>query len=369
MKIRLTDLAVKKLSFPPTGQITYWDETTPGFGLRCSAKSKSFVIMYGRSRRLRTIGRYPALSLSDARKKAKITLSLKLSVSDEPTPISVPEAVEAYLVECQERLGQRTYEEYRQYLNALPFTGLLSRLGRLEISGHIDDMKGRPATQNHAFTAIKVFLNWAVGKELIPSNPLQVVKKPHRTISRDRVLDDAEIATLLCYTLEHHTPFNDIVSLLMFTGQRRGEIAGLEWSDIDGKHLALPGSKTKNKRPHRIPLGRQAQSIIQTIQGTDRYLFAQPDCHAPFSGWSKSKKRLDQATGLRGYTLHDLRRTFATIHAKIGTPIHVTEKLLNHVSGTISGVVAVYNRHSYMDEMRDAVAHYDEYLENMINPS
>ena len=79
-----------------------------------------------------------------------------------------------------------------------------------------------------------------------------------------------------------------------------------------------------------------------------------------------SKERHQTATG--PYTLHDLRRTFATIHAKIGTPIHVTEKLLNHVSGTISGVAAVYNRHSYMDEMRTAVAEYDAYLEKLINP-
>ena len=66
--------------------------------------------------------------------------------------------------------------------------------------------------------------------------------------------------------------------------------------------------------------------------------------------------------------MHDLRRTFATTHAKIGTPIHVTEKLLNHVSGTISGVAAVYNRHSYMEEMKAAVASYDGFLKTTLSP-
>jgi len=367
MKTRLTDMAIKKLSFPQTGQLTHWDETTPGFGVRCSAKSKSFVVMFGRNRRLKTIGRYPTISLADARKKAKVIISSTFSTSDEPTPISVPDAVEIYLEECEQRLRQRTFEEYRLYLKALPFTGLLSKLGRSEITSHIDGMNGRPATQNHAFTAIKVFLNWAAIKEFIGANPLQASKKPHRAISRDRVLDDSELTTLLQYTLENRTRFNDIVSLLVFTGQRRGEIAGLEWSDIDGEILSLPGSKTKNKRNHKIPLGPKAIGIIRTVEGNEKYLFGQPDCQTSFSGWSKSKARLDRETGLSDYTLHDLRRTFATVHAKIGTPIHVTEKLLNHVSGTISGVAAVYNRHSYMNEMCHAVSQYEEYLDNLIN--
>ena len=368
MKTRLTDMAIKKLPLTSEGQITHWDELTPGFGIRCSAKSKSFVIMYGKNRRLKTIGRYPSLSLADARKKAKVVLSSIPSTSDEPTPISVPDAVEMYLQDCKQRLRQRTFEEYRLYLNTLPFKGLLAKLTRSEINNHIESMRGRPATQNHAFTAIKVFLNWAAIQDFIKTNPLQASRKPHRATSRDRVLKDNELTILLQHTLEHRAPFNDIVSLLILTGQRRGEIAGLEWSDIDGEHLSLPMAKTKNKRNHKIPLGPKAIGIIQTIAGTERYLFANGDAQSPFSGWSKSKARLDRETGLHDYTLHDLRRTFATTHAKIGTPIHVTEKLLNHVSGTISGVAAVYNRHSYMDEMRTAVSEYDAYLENLINP-
>lgn len=86
----------------------------------------------------------------------------------------------------------------------------------------------------------------------------------------------------------------------------------------------------------------------------------------PFNGFGTCLNRMLDDTELTHFTLHDLRRTFATAHAKIGTPIHVTEKLLNHVSGTISGVAAVYNRHSYMEEMCGAVEKYDEYLEKLI---
>jgi len=81
-----------------------------------------------------------------------------------------------------------------------------------------------------------------------------------------------------------------------------------------------------------------------------------------FSAWSKSKAALDKASGVVGWTLHDLRRTFATSHARIGTPIHVTERLLNHISGTMAGIVSTYQRHTYMPEMRKAVARYEEHL-------
>src|SRR5690606_19610198 len=82
----------------------------------------------------------------------------------------------------------------------------------------------------------------------------------------------------------------------------------------------------------------------------------------PFNGWGKSKERFDTPLEVAAYTLHDLRRTFSSNLARLGTPIHVTEKLLNHVSGTVSGVAAIYNRYSYLDEMRAALVLHDEHL-------
>jgi integrase len=131
----------------------------------------------------------------------------------------------------------------------------------------------------------------------------------------------------------------------------------------------FPEGFVKNKREHSFPLSQTAQSIIVGLPETGDLLFpAATDSEKPFSGWAWHKRQFDCGLEcIQPYTLHDLRRTFATVHAKIGTPIHVTEKLLNHVSGTISGVAAVYNRHSYMDEMRKAITIYNEYLESLIN--
>jgi integrase len=106
---------------------------------------------------------------------------------------------------------------------------------------------------------------------------------------------------------------------------------------------------------------------IHSIDGGETHVFGSPFSDIPFNGWSVAQKALLKETGLAHFTLHDLRRTFSTIHARIGTPIHVTEKLLNHVSGTISGVAAVYNRHSYLDEMKEALNNYEQFLSELLS--
>jgi integrase len=86
-----------------------------------------------------------------------------------------------------------------------------------------------------------------------------------------------------------------------------------------------------------------------------------------FAGWGRAKENMNKVVDIEPWTLHDLRRTFATMHAEIGTPIHVTEKLLNHSSGTLSGVAGIYNRHTYLEEMRAAVTNYDAHLTHLLN--
>lgn len=135
------------------------------------------------------------------------------------------------------------------------------------------------------------------------------------------------------------------------TGQRRTEIGSLPM--------------TKYKREHTLPLGPLAISTIGAIPRSDDYMFPGREQEGPFNGWSKSKARFDINCGVIGWTLHDLRRTFATVHASIGTPPHVIERLLNHVTGTISRVAAISNRWHYMDEMREAVSTYERHLQRL----
>ena len=164
-------------------------------------------------------------------------------------------------------------------------------------------------------------------------------------------------------------PYNGIVRMLILTGQRKGEIAALQTAWIKDGTITLPKEVTKNAREHMLPIGslcaaELARNSTTTHTQAGYIFFDKASTGAPFSGWSKSKIALDRKLGDRvaPWTLHDLRRTFATNLAALGTPIHVTEKLLNHISGTVSGVAAIYNRHAYLDEMRAAIEAWEKRL-------
>ncbi len=362
MKVRLTDLSIRKLANPQDGQATYWDATTPGFGIRCSAKSKSYVVMYGTKRRLKTIGRHPALSLADARRQGKLFLASKATTSNDAIEHDYEDVQLAYLADCQSRLRPSTLEGYLLYLNGIKLSGPISEITQSGVMQAIERFTTSPSSRNYAFTTFKVFFNWAVRRQYIAANPLSSLKRPHKANSRDRVLSENEIKVLLSYTLSQTDRYCGIVSLLLVTGQRRGEIAGLRWDEISDGWLHFSPDRTKNSRGHAVPLGTLGLQILDRPKIHKSFIFGDPDFDQPFSGWSRAQRRLLRQTGLPHFTLHDLRRTFATAHAKLGTPIHVTERLLNHVSGTLSGVAAVYNRHSYEAEMIAAQEAYSMWL-------
>jgi integrase len=152
--------------------------------------------------------------------------------------------------------------------------------------------------------------------------------------------------------------FCAIVKLLILTGQRRGEIAALHKKWLTDDTITLPSEITKNGREHTFPIGQLAASVLQspTEASNGAFLFlGRGDSETCFNGWSKSKVALDSLSGVTNWTLHDLRRTFASNMTALGVQLHVIEKLLNHVSGSFSGIVAVYQRHNFMPEMRDAM--------------
>lgn len=367
MKRRLTDLSIRKLTYPATGQVTYWDETTPGFGLRCSQKTKSFVVMYGEKRRLKTIGRYPEIGLQEARKEARSFLSHASFHKHEVSRVTYQEAVILFLRDCETRLRPITIREYRRHLKFFDFKKDLTDIGRPDVVKKLDELRDRPSSQNYAFTTMKVFFNWAIRNQLCSYHPIAADKKPNRLSSRERVLDDQEMAILFSYTISNRGLFNDLVSLLILTGQRRSEIGGLEWSEINDGFLELSGERTKNHRSHRIPLSKTAMHIVETREGNDRFLFPSKVEGKVFNGFRRTKAYLDEVLDISHFTLHDLRRTFSSNMARLGTPIHITEKILNHTSGTFSGVAGIYNRHTYIDEMRLALEMHDRFLLKIIS--
>lgn len=372
MRTRLTDLSVKKLPLSVSGQVTYWDELTPNFGIRCSTRSKSYIVLLGDKRRRKTIGRHPDVSLADARKQAKQLLSENALSEDlgvvHTQAISFEEAKERFLKDCEGRNKPRTVSDYTRLLNRhFNFKTNIAEIERKHIMKVISSLSATPSEQSHAFVAIRTLMNWCVRHGLVEHTVVPPIKQ--KSVERNRVLNNHELAQVWRRAVETPFPFGPIVQLLILTGQRRAEVGQLRRSWINGGEMVFPEGFAKNKREHHFPLSPKAQHVIGTLPDTGDLLFpAATDFEKPFTTWAWHKARFDQVLeDVESYTLHDLRRTFATIHAKIGTPIHVTEKLLNHVSGSISGVAAVYNRHSYFEEMKVAMNTYDVYLENLLN--
>jgi integrase len=157
--------------------------------------------------------------------------------------------------------------------------------------------------------------------------------------------------------------------LLLLTGQRRGEVAGMLWAELDLENAlwTLPGTRTKNGRLHEVPLSRQ---VIGVVKGLPRisaspYVFSL-DGKKPINGWTEHKKKLDKISGLSGWTLHDLRRTAASNMAKLGVSLPVIEKCLNHVSGSFAGIVSVYQRHDYADEKQKALQQWANHVSKLV---
>lgn len=369
MKLRLTDIAARKLSLPEHGQVTYWDETTPGFGLRCSSKSKSFVIMFGEKRRLKTLGRYPALSLSDARKEARKFLA---NVLGGPVAADIPiitfiEAKNEFLKDCAARNKPRTVADYTRLLNRhFNFKSDIRILTRQQIMKVVSSLSSTPSEQAHAYVAVRTMMNWCVRRGYVDYSPIPSMS--FQKSSRNHILNSDELTAVYAHSQVHPYPFGSIVKLMVLTGQRRGEVAAMRRSWIADETVIFPEGFTKNKREHRLPLPPSALAVIERLPNTGDLLFpARNNSENPFNGWGKCKTRFDEPLELAPYTLHDLRRTFSSNMAMLAVPIQVTEKILNHISGTVSGIAAVYNRYSYFNEMKDALEKHDEFLAKLIS--
>jgi integrase len=173
----------------------------------------------------------------------------------------------------------------------------------------------------------------------------------------------------------HGDLFTGIVRILMLTGQRREEVGGMRWSEIDGETWTLPAEGTKNHREHIVHLSAPVLGIMETRKTEQRAMGIKSDFvftsgikrhekpPTSFSGWSKSKERLDRRADIAPWTLHDLRRTLATRMAEdLHIPPHIIEATINHVSGSRAGVAGTYNPALYLDERRAALEAWADYV-------
>jgi integrase len=368
-KISLNDASLRSLKVD-AGQADFWDQHLPSFGVRVSPTSKTFMVNIGNSRR--SLGRYlpGVFGLADARTEAKRLLAERTLGKVAPSRLRYSDALQDFLAEKGKFRRANTVRTLKDRLSRhFSFTGQLGDFSHKEAARRLSKIKSN-SEHDHALSAAKTFFTWCQSRRYIDDNPMRGLSTRGHT-SRARVLTDDELKAVWI-AADQCGQFGVIVKLLTATGQRRGEIAALQtsWLDLENKTLTIPASVAKNGREHMFPIASMALNILQGMSiksATCNLLFPARGTSAPFNGWSKAKATLDDISGVSGWTLHDLRRTFATTLAELGCPIHIIERLLNHISGQISGVTAVYNRASYIDEMRQWITKYDAHLCGIVN--
>lgn len=387
MRVKLTAKYVENIKPPEKGRLQLWDTALPGFGLRVSEKGKkTWVVMYrsrGRQRRM-TLGRYPTFSLAEARDEARTALrSLEQGVDPAEEKLAAkrrPEAtftdVVEQFIELYAKPKNRGWKETRRILhkNVVPRIGhyALHEVERRYVIDILDAIvaRGSPTQANRVLAHVRKLFNWALDRGMVETNPVFGLKPPAKEESRDRVLSDDELKRLWTVWDEIEWPFGQLFKLLLLTGQRRNEVATMRWSNIDFANMTwtIPREIAKNDRTHGVPLSDLALEIIESAPCIgNRDLIFSTTGRTSVSGFSKAKKACDIGASVHEWRTHDLRRTCASGMARSGIPPHVVEKILNHSSGTISGVAAVYNRYGYEEEKRAALNTWSQYLQRLVN--
>jgi integrase len=243
--------------------------------------------------------------------------------------------------------------------------GSITRRDVRELAEEITKARG-PIAGNRAFQHLRKFFNSLVEHDVIASSPVAGLRRPTREEpSRDRVLSEDEIRSLWAALDSVGGPVCAAIRVLLLTGQRRSEVARMSWSEIDGNTWVLAAPRTKNGRPHRIPLSPQALAVIEQQPKHSDYVFAAS--RKPVADFARIKKAIDAVMKPEtAWTVHDLRRTAASGLQRLGVRAEAIERGLNHVSGVYRSVAGIYQRDPLIEEVRDALARWGDYVERIV---
>jgi integrase len=374
-----------------------WDEDLKGFGLRTtSSGSASYVLQYrmgGRESKTRryTIGGHgspwtPATARAEAGR-------LLLLVGQGIDPVEADkqrrrEAVDLAFSNYADHFGKackgrgwKTLVQRSLRLHVKPVLRdkPLPTITRADVVSVFDRMPDeQAANRRNVFAVLRRLFKWAVSRGDLQNSPMEGMETPPPVKPRDRWLGDAELKRIWNQAPRCHRCFGPIVRLLIVTGQRREEVTGLQWEELDRteREWRLPGDRTKNGEPSTVPLNELAIAELDKVAKGDQWprrgrVFP-TSSGAGFTAYSKGKNKLDKLIAEDGgdrlphWRLHDLRRTLATGFQRLGVRFEVTEAVLNHVGGSRSGVAGIYQRHDWRDEKRDALDIWSGHISNIL---
>jgi integrase len=387
----LTARSVEAMKPDPARRREVPDAAMPGLHLVLQATgARSWAYRYrfaGKPRKL-TIGRYPAFSLAQARERAgeaaravergldpgaaKAEAKAKARDAEEAVRDRVRTLVEQY--DRRHLSGLRSGAAARAFLDRSAVAAWgdrdVSTITKRDVVELLDGIvdRGSPISANRTLAHLRAFFGWLRDRDVIAASPAEGVRPPVAERSRDRVLTDDEIIAFWKATEALGEPFGALYRLLLLTGQRLREVAGMRDAEITGDVWTVPANRAKNGEAHAVPLSTAAQAVlagVRRIRGAG-YLFTTNGA-SPVSGFAKAKARLDKlmGEGAEPFVIHDLRRTAASGMARLAIPPHVVEAVLNHRTGTVSGVAKVYNRFTYDAEKRAALEAWGRYVLGM----
>ncbi|MDZ7895451.1 MAG: site-specific integrase [Sphingobium sp.] len=371
-----------------------WDEKIPGFGLKVTPSgAKTYLFQYrmgGRGAKTRrfTIGKHGALTAEKARREAdRLHILVRQGIDPQAEKqdrqrkaidLAFSDYADRFVDDCLKVRWKRSHKDGESLLRlyAKPVLGSkpLPDIGRADIKAVLAPARRKVATCRNLFAVLRRLFRWAVNEGDLAVSPMAGMEPPALPQKRDRFLSDEELRLVWLGSHKMAYPFGPLFRLLVITGQRVEEVAGLDWSELSraGAKWSLPASRAKNGEASELPL---SQLAIDELDGLakgkkDKWprsgLIFTTTGETSVSGFSRAKARLDREASalaakekepvtISAWRLHDLRRTLATGMQRLGVRFEVTEAILNHVSGSRAGVAGVYQRHDWGPEKRAAL--------------
>lgn len=367
-RLHLTDAAVRALK-GTAKYVTYWDDVTPGFGIRVGLRKKSWTVMRGPNRQRISFAEYPETSLSDARAEAKRLLSEK---PEEKSPaVSFEAAKDLFIEDNYKDAKPRTKKEAKRLLDKHCKTlnpKQLTELTDTDLQSVLDKLADRPSEALHTYRVLRCLLRWCTRppRRYLKHSPMDGYAAPSQDKKGTRILTDPELVRLWNAATAMKW---DLPKFLILWGTRKTETAAIRRDWIVDCVLTIPGAHTKNKRDHAIPLCPIAMRLLETIPNTGPYFFpGRWDKDAPFheGSWGKLKAELFKAAGVKNWQLRDLRRTFRSTMARLGVPRDLCEVLINHAPPVLD---EIYDRYDRLAEKRAALERYEAHLTALFKPA
>ncbi|REL39127.1 site-specific integrase [Rhodohalobacter sp. SW132] len=381
---KLSHTFIKKLKNPRT-RIEYSDTVVDGLVLRVTKTGhKSFCFRYGASGKRYTIGKFPTLGLADARKVSK---KLAIDVAMGIDPMKKRKQKERddkntfnnltanFIKYYTPSLRPKTKYEYERIINKelIPEFGSskLKDITRAEIQKFLDrvaDKRDKATMSNRIRSVLSRLFSYAIDRGMTENNPvISIPPRKKGENKRERYYSEKEIKKLWSAFEQESEPIQSLFKILLLCGQRKGETSRMRWSDIESGVWTIPSKDSKSNREHRVPLSSTSKNIIGSLKshnGHSDYVFKSPVMeNDPIQWFKRAVDRIQEESKVSDFRIHDLRRTAATYMAQLKIDRTVLGKILNHkgLSGD-SQITAIYDRYSYMEEKREAIELWNNYL-------